>query len=132
METHSSQNTLSSFSLNHTCSSFPVTKNCFHFLYIIREGNLSKIWKVQHKKSHLYLAIKETPKLLITSKELLDSVLCEKNILSSLHSNPFITKMYCSFQDKSKLYLVFEYYSGGDLRYYSQHHKKITESQLSK
>ena len=132
METHSSQKTLSTFSLNHTSSSFPLTKDSFQFLYIIKEGNLSKIWKVQHKKSHIYLVIKETPKLLITNKEQLDSILSEKNILSSLHNNPFITKMYCSFQDKNKLYLVLDYYNGGDLRYYAQHHKRITESQLSK
>ena len=108
-----------------------INKESFQFLYITGEGSFCKVWKAQHKKSHLYVAIKEISKLTITSKKYLDSIMTEKNILCELKHN-FITNIYSSFQDKKNLYLVLDYHCGGDLRFYTLHHKKITEKQLSK
>ncbi len=39
--------------------------------------------------------------------------------------------MYCSFQDTENLYLVMDYLSGGDLRFYQSTHKIFQEDQLS-
>ena len=39
--------------------------------------------------------------------------------------------MHCAFQDQEYLYLVIDYLSGGDLRYYQTYHLKFQEDQLS-
>jgi len=39
-------------------------------------------------------------------------------LLASAHENgphPWLTSLYCSFQDESHLYLVMDYHPGGDL-----------------
>lgn len=43
----------------------------------------------------------------------------------------FLVNMHCAFQDQEYLYLVIDYLSGGDLRYYQTYHLKFQEDQLS-
>lgn len=45
-------------------------------------------------------------------------------------NNPFITKIYYAFQDKTSFYLLKKYYPGGDLRH--QINRKILSEQRSK
>ena len=106
-------------------------KTSFRFLYIIGEGGFCKVYKAKHNYSHRSFAIKETSKLTITSPALYHSIMFEQHILSHLY-NPFITNMYCSFQDTSNLYLVLDYCKGGDLRHFTARHTAaLTENQLS-
>jgi serine/threonine protein kinase len=108
-----------------------ISPSSFHFLSLLGEGGFCKVWKARHKQSRKTFAIKETSKLTITDDMIYESIITEKDILSELHHN-FITNMYCSFQDKEKLYIVLDYINGGDLRELEMHHRKITEPQLSK
>lgn len=39
-----------------------LSKKNFDFLYVIGKGGFSKVWKVLHKKSKLYFALKEMSK----------------------------------------------------------------------
>ena len=106
-------------------------KSSFRFLYIIGEGGFCKVYKAKHNYSHKSFAIKETSKLTITSPSLYHSIMFEQHILSHLY-NPFITNMYCSFQDTSNLYLVLDYCKGGDLRHFTAHRTTpFTENQIS-
>jgi len=43
---------------------------------------------------------------------------------------PFISNLYCTFQDESNLYFVIDYFSGGDLRYYLMKGKQFSENQI--
>ena len=45
-------------------------------------------------------------------------------------NNPFISKIFYAFQDKSSFYIVKKYYSGGDLRYHMS--RKIFSEQKAK
>ena len=45
-------------------------------------------------------------------------------------NNPFISKIFYAFQDKSSFYLVKKFYSGGDLRY--QMDRKVFSEEKSK
>ena len=49
----------------------------------------------------------------IVTKKMIDNVLQEKQILSSLY-HPFIVNMYCTFQDKDNLYMLINYLSCSD------------------
>lgn len=48
------------------------------------------------------------------SPKKLEHIRAERNILASL-DNPFVVRMYYSFQSAEKYYLVMEYLPGGDL-----------------
>ena len=56
------------------------------------------------------------------------SIMSERNLLSKLH-HPFIVNIYFAFQDFSKLYLVMDLLTGGDLRYHIAHKKRFTEQE---
>ena len=56
------------------------------------------------------------------------SIISERNLLSKL-KHPFIVNMHFAFQDFSKLYLVMDLLTGGDLRYHIAKRKTFTEQQ---
>ena len=56
------------------------------------------------------------------------SIMSERNLLSKL-KHPFIVNMHFAFQDFSKLYLVMDLLSGGDLRYHIAKKKTFTEQE---
>lgn len=55
--------------------------------------------------------------LRVISKMSVESVMNERNLLTTLKHN-FIINLHYSFQDKQKLYMVLDYLPGGDLRYH--------------
>ena len=54
------------------------------------------------------------------------SIMSERNLLSKL-KHPFIVNMHFAFQDFSKLYLVMDLLTGGDLRYHIAKKKTFSE-----
>ncbi|KRX09353.1 Protein kinase-like domain [Pseudocohnilembus persalinus] len=52
----------------------------------------------------------------------------EKKLLCQL-KNPFIVNLEYSFQDRENLYLVLDWFSGGDLRYHIGKNRKFNEKQ---
>ena len=101
----------------------------FVFNSVIGRGGIGKVWKVQLYKPKVFLALKQMSKSKIVTKKMLDNVLQEKQILSSLY-HPFIVNMYCTFQDKDNLYMLMDYLSCSDLRYQLKKLISFTEDQL--
>ena len=105
-----------------------MSKNNFEFCYIIGKGGFGKVWKIKHKKTSKYYALKEMSKLKIIEKKSEYSINFEREILSKLN-NPFIVNMYYAFQDSDNLYLVMDYLKGGDLRFHLTRHIHFSEEQ---
>ena len=105
-----------------------MSKNNFEFCYIIGKGGFGKVWKIKHKKSNKYYALKEMSKLKIIERKSEYSINFEREILAKLH-NPFIVNMYYAFQDSNNLYLVMDYLKGGDLRFHLTRHIHFSEEQ---
>ena len=73
--------------------------------------------------------MKEISKVKAYVKKSIRSTLMERHILKHIHHN-FISNLYFSFQDKDNLYLILDYFSGGDLRYYLNKHIQFNEKQI--
>ena len=56
------------------------------------------------------------------------SIMSERNLLSKL-KHPFIVNMHFAFQDFSRLYLVMDLLTGGDLRYHIAKKKTFSEQE---
>jgi serine/threonine protein kinase len=97
-------------------------------LYIIGRGGFGKVWKVRLKNTNEYFALKEMFKVKVIDKRSEFSIMSERNLLSRL-KHPFIVNMHFAFQDFSKLYLVMDLLTGGDLRYHIAKVKTFTEAQ---
>jgi len=83
---------------------------------------------VRLKKTNEYFALKEMFKVKVIDRRSEFSIMSERNLLSKL-KHPFIVNMYFAFQDFSKLYLVLDLLTGGDLRYHIAKIKTFTEPQ---
>ena len=106
-------------------------KSLFEFIEIIGVGGYGNVWKVKYKKTKQILALKELSKKILLDSNLISSTFKERDILSSLYS-PYITNLYCTFQDKYNLYIVLDYLPGKDLREKMRKKKKcdFTENQI--
>ena len=105
-----------------------VNRNFFEFLYIIGRGGFGKVWKVKLKKTNEYFALKEMFKVKVIDRRSEVSIMSERNLLSKL-KHPFIVNMHFAFQDFSRLYLVMDLLSGGDLRYHIAKKKTFSEQE---
>ncbi len=101
----------------------------FQKLQILGTGGFSIVWKVKSKSFSQLFAMKQISKQKLKSEKYINLIITERNILKELH-NPFISNLYCTFQDENNLYFILDYFSGGDLRYYLYKEKKFSENQI--
>ena len=73
--------------------------------------------------------MKEISKVKAYLKKSIKSIKTGRAILKKIHYN-FISNLYFSFQDKDFLYLILDYFSGGDLRFYLEQNIQFEEKQI--
>lgn len=74
-------------------------------------GAFGKVYKVFHKKSRLFYAIKEMDKSNLKSNDMCEQIINEVKIMYSLnHEN--IIKLNNHFEDEKNVYLILEFASG--------------------
>lgn len=74
-------------------------------------GAFGKVYKVFHKKSKLFYAIKEMDKSQLKSNDMCEQIINEVKIMYSLnHEN--IIKLNNHFEDDKNVYLILEFASG--------------------
>lgn len=105
-----------------------ISKNHFTYHYPVGRGGFGRVWKVDHKRSKCFFALKEMQKLRVVAKRSVHSVMNERKLLACL-KHPFIVNMHYAFQDRDNLYLVLDYMKGGDLRYHLTKLRTFTEAQ---
>lgn len=94
--------------------------NDFDILQEIGEGNFTKIFKVQYKKTGLIYAMKTIDKMTAERMKrrhpnIHNEIMMEKKVLAKLEGSPLVVQLYSTFQDSSTLYYQMEYCSGGEL-----------------
>lgn len=88
--------------------------NDFNIIKKVGKGSYGSVFLVQNKYSKSYYAMKVMCKEKIKKSDLVENTKIERILLSMLN-HPFIVELHFSFQSSTKLYLVTEYISGGDL-----------------
>eukprot|EP00201_Polytomella_parva_P023273 CAMPEP_0175045356 /NCGR_PEP_ID=MMETSP0052_2-20121109/4366_1 /TAXON_ID=51329 ORGANISM="Polytomella parva, Strain SAG 63-3" /NCGR_SAMPLE_ID=MMETSP0052_2 /ASSEMBLY_ACC=CAM_ASM_000194 /LENGTH=525 /DNA_ID=CAMNT_0016308855 /DNA_START=48 /DNA_END=1625 /DNA_ORIENTATION=+ len=85
----------------------------FEPLTIIGRGAFGEVRIVKEKSSNKIMAMKKLKKSEMLLRGQVEHVKAERDVLAEVQ-NPFIVKLYYSFQDEDYLYLVMEYLPGGD------------------
>ncbi|PVU90827.1 hypothetical protein BB559_004420 [Furculomyces boomerangus] len=87
----------------------------FDVIKLIGIGGYGKVYLVQKKDTKRYFAMKVMKKasIMLYEKQV-NFTKTERNILE-LVQHPFIVKLYYAFQSNSRLYLIMDYISGGEL-----------------
>jgi len=100
----------------------------FDFLKVIGRGAFGKVMQVRYKKNGVVYAMKILRKKQIVAKNQINHTKSERKILQALQ-HPFLMKLRFAFQTGSKLYLVLDYYRGGELFFHLKKRRKFTESE---
>lgn len=91
-----------------------ISSKSFKSLKLLGKGNFGNVYLVAKKDTNEYFAMKVLKKKLIESSGQKAHTLSERKVLEACKS-PFICKLHYAFQTSSKLYMVMELLSGGEL-----------------
>jgi len=86
----------------------------FQHLEVIGRGAFGEVRLVREKVTNEVYAMKTMAKRQLVQSKKIPSIKAEREILAK-SDNPWIVRMYFSFQDTTYLYLIMEYCPGGDL-----------------
>lgn len=95
-------------------------------IQLLGKGSFGEVYLVERKATKQYYAMKVLSKEMVVTQNLYKYVYAEKTVQSRIQSE-FIVKLHCSFQTKSKLFMVMDYCKGGDLGHVLEREGKIPE-----
>ncbi len=93
-----------------------LTPDDFTFYRLLGKGSFGEVFLVSKKaeESKKLYALKVLNKDKVFTKKLQRYALTERNVMSVIN-HPFMAKLHFAFQSATKLFLIMEYYPGGDL-----------------
>jgi len=96
----------------------------FEELKVLGRGSFGKVLLVRNKTDNEIYAMKILKKSLIKERQQEEHTMTEQKVLKIIN-NPFIVKLYFSFQDNDNLYIVTEFMQGGELFFHLHKEKKF-------
>ena len=93
-------------------------------LEMIGRGFIGKVYMVRYKPDGKIYALKCLNKSKIKMSKDIEHINYELKILEIVE-HPFILRLLASFQTEKKIYLLTEYYSGGELFYHLRNYKRF-------
>uniref|UniRef100_A0A8C4R420 protein kinase C n=1 Tax=Eptatretus burgeri TaxID=7764 RepID=A0A8C4R420_EPTBU len=97
----------------------------FNFHKVIGRGSFGKVLLAEFHSSGRYFAIKVLKKTVVVTDNDVEGSMAEKRTMCLAFENPFITRLFSTFQTKEYLFFVMEYLNGGDLMFYMQREGKF-------
>eukprot|EP01061_Rhynchopus_euleeides_P024840 TRINITY_DN40002_c0_g1_i1.p1 TRINITY_DN40002_c0_g1~~TRINITY_DN40002_c0_g1_i1.p1 ORF type:complete len:778 (+),score=199.73 TRINITY_DN40002_c0_g1_i1:124-2457(+) len=86
----------------------------FDFLSVLGKGSFGRVCKVREKKLGTLYACKVLQKAALLKESQIRNVSREKSILLNIR-HPYIVKLHAAFQTRGRLFLLFDFLSGGEL-----------------
>ena len=100
----------------------------FEFIKVIGKGYFGKVSQVKYKEDQNIFALKTLKKNKLKEAKQIQHTKTERKILEFVN-HPFIVSLKFAFQSETKLYLVMDYYNGGELFYHLRKNKRFNEEQ---
>ena len=94
-----------------------LTKDDFTLIKTIGKGSFGKVLMVKKNDTGKVYAMKVLNKEKVIARKQYEHTLSERKILQDI-SHPFLVGMHFAFQSTSKLYMVFDFFNGGELYSY--------------
>eukprot|EP01059_Diplonema_ambulator_P033606 TRINITY_DN711_c0_g1_i2.p1 TRINITY_DN711_c0_g1~~TRINITY_DN711_c0_g1_i2.p1 ORF type:complete len:815 (+),score=225.68 TRINITY_DN711_c0_g1_i2:37-2445(+) len=91
----------------------------FEFIKVIGKGSFGRVCKVRENSTGKIYAVKILQKAALLKESQITNIRREKTILLNI-SHPFIVKLHAAFQTRGRLFLLFDFLTGGELFHYVQ------------
>lgn len=98
----------------------------FELLKVLGRGAFGKVMQVRKKDGGQVFAMKILKKAAIIGRNQVEHTKAERKILETLQ-HPFLMTLRFAFQSKEKLYLVLDYYQGGELFFHLKDQRRFSE-----
>uniref|UniRef100_A0A0A9Y1E0 non-specific serine/threonine protein kinase n=1 Tax=Lygus hesperus TaxID=30085 RepID=A0A0A9Y1E0_LYGHE len=98
----------------------------FELLKVLGRGSFGKVIQVRHKITGKIYAMKIFKKKAVVAHNQMEHIRTERRILEMLQ-HPFLLTLRYSFQSKEKLYLVLDYFQGGELFFHLKNVRRFPE-----
>jgi serine/threonine protein kinase len=105
-----------------------ISVDSFHLLKVLGRGTFGKVMQVQKKDTGKIYAMKILKKTMILARDQVDHTKAERQILKTLN-HPFLMGLRYAFQTETKLYLVMDFFKGGELFFHLKNRRKFTEEE---
>lgn len=105
--------------LNSDGSRIRITANDFHLIKVVGKGSFGKVVMVRKKDSGKVYAMKVLRKETVFARRQVENTKSEREILQKI-DHPFIARLRYAWQTNDKLYLVMDYFAGGELFFHLQ------------
>ncbi len=112
--------------VNNLCSN--INPEDFEHIKVLGKGFFGKVTQVKYKKNGNIYAMKTLRKEKLKQAKQIEHTKTEKKVLEIV-DHPFIVSLKYAFQTPKKLYLIMEYYSGGELFYLLKHCGRFNEKE---
>ena len=109
------------------CNSKRVTLEKFNIVKLIGKGSFGKVFLVINKFSNDYFAMKALKKDIVLQDDDVECTMLERDVFKLGMQNPYLTKLFCTFQNEEYLFFLMEFLNGGDLMFHIVESKKFTE-----
>lgn len=109
------------------CVSRRVTLENFNIVKLIGKGSFGKVFLVTSRSSKNFYAMKALKKDIVLQDDDVECTMLERDVCKLGSRNPYLTKLFCTFQNAEYLFFLMEFLNGGDLMFHIVESRKFSE-----
>lgn len=98
----------------------------FVFLKVVGKGSFGKVMQVRYKKDGKIYAMKVLKKKALVKRKQVIHTRTERRVVAAVN-NPFIVSLRFAFQTQAKLYMILDFFNGGELFFHLKKEGRFSE-----